>query len=54
MGTLGSAWELSGPPLVVLKTQVDMFFRYEANGMGGETLKCDLRIHLAVFQILKK
>ena len=33
------AWGFSGPPLEVLKTQVDGFFRYEANGMGGETQK---------------
>ena len=29
------------------------FFRYKANGMGGETQKFDLRVRLAVFQILK-
>ena len=32
---LDGACGLCGPPLVVLKTQVDGFFRYEANGMGG-------------------
>ena len=38
---------------MVLKTQVDGFFRYEANGMGGETQKRRLRLRLDVFQILK-
>ena len=38
---------------MVLKTQVDGFFRYKANGMGGETQKCDLRGRLAVFHILE-
>ena len=52
--SLGGACGLSVPPLVVLKTQVDGFFRYEANGMGGETQKCDLRVRLAVVQILEK
>ena len=39
---------------MVLKTQVDGFFRYEANGMGGESQKCNLRVRLTVFHILEK
>ena len=39
VGALGGAWGFSGPLLEVLKTQVDGFFRYEANGMGGQTQK---------------
>ena len=50
---LGGAWGLCGTPLTILKTQVDGFFRYEANGMGGETQKCSLGLHLGVFQIMK-
>ena len=50
---LGSACGLFGALLVILKTQVDGFFRYEANGVGGETQKCSLRLRLGVFQILK-
>ena len=49
----GGAWGLCGTPLTILKTQVDRFFLYEANGMGGETQKCNLRLRLGVFQILK-
>ena len=49
----GGAWEGYGPPLEVLKTQVDGFFRYKANGVGGETQKRRSRLCLDVFQILK-
>ena len=45
----GGACGLSESPLVILKTQVDGFFRYEASGMGGETQKCSLRLCLGVF-----
>ena len=38
---------------MVLKTQIDEFFQYEANGMGGESQKCSLRVRLAIFQILE-
>ena len=50
---LGVACGLFGPTLVVLKTGFDGFFRYEANGMGGESQKCSLRVRLALFQILE-
>ena len=53
VAALGGVCGLSGPPLVILKTQVDGFFRYEANGMGSETQKHDLRVRLGVFQISK-
>ena len=53
VGSLGGACGYSGSPLVVLKTQVDGFFRYGANGMGGETQKCSLGLCLGVFQILE-
>ena len=50
---LGNVCGLSGPHLVVLKSGFDGFFRDKGSGMGGETQKCDLRVRLAVFQILK-
>ena len=51
---LGNACGLSGALLVILKTQVDGFFRYEANGVGGETQKCSLRLRLGIFSNSEK
>ena len=48
----GGACGLLGAPFKILKTQVDGFFRYEANGVGGETQKRRLEPRLGVFQIL--
>ena len=53
VGDRGGAWGFSGPPLEVLKTQVDGFFRYEANGVGGKAQKRRLGLRLGVFQILR-
>ena len=49
---VGGAWGFSGWFLEDRPTGLDGFLRYEANGMGGETQKCRLRLRLGVFQIL--
>ena len=53
MAAFGDAWGLCGGPLRILKRWIDGFFLDRGPGMGNEGQKCDLRVRLAVFQIMK-